>query len=180
MGKLKGLVPDVSELDYLREQFVEATSLHGRIADFYQLDHVKWKISDPEVLYKDPVKVSYTLDANPSIKTVSRYGWFSEDQESLPVLAYITYFDTENRPIQIEERCILDILSFVDVFGTKKVNKFVVQAVATDLELNQAVLNLVPYREDLKKEKQLETVSDTVLDHSYVKRKETYNKKLEG
>ena len=46
------MVPNIEELNYLREQFVEATSLHGRLADFYQIDHIKWKNTDDDIIYK--------------------------------------------------------------------------------------------------------------------------------
>lgn len=175
------MIPSIEELNYLREQFVEATSLHGRLADFYQIDHIKWKNTDSDIIYKEPVKVSYTLDANPSIKLISRYGWFTNEQDPLPILAYITYTDTENKPIQIEERCVIDIISFIDIAGHTKVNKFLVNKVATDLELNQAVLNLVPYKEDLRQEvRQLQTKADPELEHKYTKREETWIPKVEG
>lgn len=169
------MIPNIDELSYLREQFVEATTLHGRLADFYQIDHVKWKDTDSDIIYKDPVKVSYTLDANPDIKLISRYGWFVNDQGPLPILAYITFTDIDNKPIQIEERCIIDIISFIDIAGNTKVNKFIVNAVSTDLELNQAVLNLTPYREMLKQEvRQLQTKADPELEHKFTKREEVW------
>lgn len=175
------MVPSVDELSFLREQFVEATTLHGRLADFYQIDHEKWKNTDPDIIYKDPVKVSYTLDANPSVKTISRFGWFTEDQTALPILAYITFTDVDNKPIQIEEQCIIDIISMIDVAGNTKVNKFKVQQVATDLELNQAVLNLIPYRETLKAGvRQLETVADPELEHKFTRRDEGWCREVEG
>lgn len=175
------MIPSVDELSFLREQFVEATTLHGRLADFYQIDHSKWIRTDPDIIYKDPVKVSYTLDANPSINTISRFGWFTEDQASLPVLAYITFTDVNNKPINIEEQCLIDIISMIDVAGNTKVNKFKVQKVATDLELNQAVLNLIPYRETLKSGvRQLETDADPQLEHKFTKRDEVWCREVEG
>ena len=170
------MIPNIDELSYLREQFVEATTLHGRLADFYQIDHIKWKNTDSDIIYKEPVRVSYTLDTNPSIKLISRYGWFTNEQDPLPILAYITFTDINNNPIQIEEKCIINIVSMVDIGGTTKINKFIVQAVSTDLELNQAVLNLVPYREELKQNvRVLQTKADPELEHKYTKRKETWN-----
>lgn len=169
------MIPEIDELSYLREQFVEATTLHGRLADFYQIDHIKWKNTDSDIIYKDPVRVSYTLDANPSIKLINRYGWFVNDQAALPVLAYITFTDIDNKPIEIEEQCIIDIQSFINIDGTTKINKFIVQAVSTDLELNQAVLNLVPYKETLKNEvRVLQTKADPELEHKYTKREEIW------
>lgn len=170
------MIPNVDELSYLREQFVEATTLHGRLADFYQIDHEKWHNTDADVIYKEPVKVSYTLDANPSVKTIGKYGWFVHEQEPLPVLAYITFTDINNDPIDIEERCIIDIISFVNIDGTTKVNKFIVNAVSTDLEMNQAVLNLVPYKETLKAQvRQLQTQADTETEHKFLRRQENWN-----
>ncbi len=169
------MIPNIDELEYLREQFVEATTLHGRLADFYQIDHINWKNTDSEVLYKDPVKVSYTLEINPDIKLLSRYGWFNKDQTGLPTLAYITFHDINNDPIDIEERCIIDITSFVDIKGKTKSNRFIVNAVQTDLELNQAVLNLTPYYNELKNIRQLQTKADPELEHKFTKREETWS-----
>lgn len=175
------MIPNIDELSYLREQFVEATTLHGRLADFYQIDHIKWKNTDNDIIYMDPVKVSYTLDINPSIKLIDKYGWFTNEQEPLPILAYITFTDINNKPIKIEERCLIDIVSMISIDGTTKVNKFIVNAVSTDLELNQAVLNLTPYREELKQNvRVLQTKADPELEHQYTKREETWKPKIEG
>ena len=178
---LGGLNPSVEELAFLREQFVEATGLQGRFADFYQIDHRKNKNTDTDVMYKEPVKVSYTLNANPSIQTIQKYGWYKADQQQLPIIAFVTYTDTENRPIAIEEDCILDIISFINIDGTTQVNKFIVGAVATDLELNQAVLNLTPYFEKLKDRVRLhQTKADPELEHVYTERSEVWIPKIEG
>ena len=175
------MIPNIDELEYLRDQFVEATTLHGRLADFYQIDHIKWKNTDSDIIYKDPVKVSYTLEANPSHKLISRYGWFVNEQEPLPVIAYITFHDINNKPIQIEEHCLIDIISFISIDGNTQTNKFIVNAVSTDLELNQAVLNLVPYKETLKDNvRQLQTKADPELEHQFTKREETWVPNIEG
>ena len=168
------LTPSIDELSYLREQFVEATGLQGRLAKFYQIDRRENKDTDTFVCYKDPVTVSYTLNANPSIQTIQKYGWYKADQTQLPLLCYITYTDVDNKPIAIEEDCIIDIVSFINIDGTTKVNKFLVGNVATDLELNQAVLNLVPYFDKIKTYRPQQTFADPQLEHKYVKREETW------
>ncbi len=171
---LGSLTPSIDELSYLREQFVEATGLQGRLANFYQIDHRKNVNTDTFVSYKDPVKVSYTLNANPSIQTIQKYGWYKADQTQLPLICFITYTDIDNKPIAIEEDCIIDIVSFINIDGTTKVNKFKVGNVATDLELNQAVLNLVPYFEQVRTKRPHQTKADPQLEHKYTKRKETW------
>ena len=171
---LGSLTPSVDELSYLREQFVEATGLQGRIANFYQIEHRQNVNTDSFVYYKDPVRVSYTLNVNPSIQTIQKYGWYKAEQERLPLICYITYTDIENKPIAIEEDCIRDIVSFINIDGTTQVNKFKVANVATDLELNQAVLNLVPYFEQVKTYRPQQTFADPQLEHKYTKREETW------
>lgn len=171
---LGSLTPSVNELAYLREQFVEATGLQGRLADFYQIDHRKNKNTDSFVSYKDPVRVSYTLNANPSIQTIQKYGWYKADQTQLPLICFITFTDIDNKPICIEQDCIIDIVSFINIDGTTKVNKFIVANVATDLELNQAVLNLTPYFEKIKTDRKHQTKADPQLEHKYTKREEVW------
>lgn len=171
---LGSLTPSINELSYLREQFVEATGLQGRLANFYQIDHRENKNTDSFVCYKEPVRVSYTLNANPSIQTIQKYGWYKADQSQLPLICYITYTDIENKPISIEQDCVIDIVSFINIDGTTKVNKFIVANVATDLELNQAVLNLVPYFDKINTHRAQQTYADPQLEHKYTKREETW------
>ena len=35
-------------------------------------------------------------------KVLNRFGWFTEDMESLPIIMYLTYYDMNNNPINIE------------------------------------------------------------------------------
>lgn len=178
LGKL---MPSVKELEYMRKQFVEAASLQGRIARFFQINHSKWKNTDPDIIYSDPVDVAYTLDANPEISTISRYGWFVEDRNNLPILAYLTFYDLEGNPVKIEEQCLMEITSQRDTLGTFDVKKFIVNSVVTDLELNMAVLNLQPYREKLKDNVQeLGTKADPLGENKYFNRKEDWSRRIEG
>ena len=169
------LTPCINELSYLREQFVEATGLQGRLAKFYQIDHRENIITDSHVYYRDPVTVSYTLNANPSIQTIQKYGWYKADQSQLPLLCYITYTDIDNKPIVIEQDCIIDIVSFINIDGTTKVNKFKVGNIATDLELNQAVLSLVPYFDKVNTYRHQQTFADPQIEHKYTKRDEQWD-----
>lgn len=177
---LGSLTPSVDELSYLREQFVEATGLQGRIANFYQVEHRKNINTDTTVMYKEPVKVSYTLNANPSINTIQKYGWYKADQSQLPLLCYITYTDVDGKPIEIEQNCIIDIVSFININGATKVNKFIVNQVATDLELNQAVLNLTPYFDQITTYRPQQTAADPQLEHKYTVRNEVWIPNIQG
>ena len=176
------LLPSEDELEFMREQFVEATGLHGRVAKLYQVDTEKWHNTDAEYSYKDPVEVNYTLDANPSISTISKYGWFSEDTKNHPVIAYLTYHDTDNRPVEFMEGCKLELTSKRSIQeGDYNTKLFKVWAVATDLELNMAVLNLVPDYQELKQNvKVVETPADPMIENKYFRREETWSSRIEG
>lgn len=182
VNNIGSLLPDEKELEFLREQFVESTGLHGRVAKLYQVDHEKWKRTDAEYLYKEPVEINYTLDAEPSVKTLSKYGWYTEHQDSLPLLAYCTYHDIDNRPVEFVEGCILEITSKKSIQENDyNIRKFRVWAVSTDLELNMAVLNLAPEREVLKQNvKTSETAADPAIENKYFRREETWSSRIDG
>lgn len=181
VNSLGKLMPSVKELEYARKRFVEAASLQGRIADFYQIDHSKWNITDPDIIYKDPVQVAYTLEPDPDISTVSKYGWFVEDKNNLPFIAYLTYKDLENNDIQIEEQCLIDIVAQKDTMGRSEAKRFLVNSVTTDLELNMAVLALHPYREKLKDNvKEVGTKADPAIENKYFNREEDWSRRIEG
>lgn len=184
MNKIKNLgklMPTVKELEYIRKQFVEAASLQGRIARFFPINHSKWKNTDPDIIYSDPVNVAYTLDMNPEISTISKYGWFVEDRNNLPILAYLTFYDLEGNSVNIEEQCLIEITSQRNTLGISEDKKFIVNHVVTDLELNMAVLELQPYREKLKENvKEIGTKADPTAENKYFNREEDWSRRIEG
>jgi len=182
VNNIGSLLPTEDELEFIREQFVEATGLHGRVAKLYQVDQEKWHNTDAEYIYKEPVEINYTLDANPEISTISKYGWFDNDNKNKPLIAYCTYHDTDNRPVEYMEGCLLEITSKKSITeGDYNNKRFKVWAVATDLELNMAVLNLVKDWDKLKENvKEVETQADPMLENKYFRREEAWSSRIEG
>ena len=173
---LGSLLPSDRELDYLRKQFVQSAKLQGRIGNFYQVITTEYKGTDQHYTYKEPVRVAYHLVENPSRRILLRYGWFTEDQTSLPIVLYLTYHDMDDKPIIIQEGSILEISGHRNIQGTIEIAKFIITELRTDLELNQCVCKVTPYREKQKENvKVLADKKDPNLENVYINREIYYD-----
>lgn len=177
MEQIRGsLLPTEKELLYLRKQFVLSAKLQGRIGNFYQVSKVVTKETDSEYEYKDPVKVAYHLVENPSRKILLKYNWFTEDEQSRPIVLYLTYYDLDNKEIQIQEGAQLEITGKRTITpNDMQTVKFQITEIQTDLELNQCVCKVVPLREEQKENvKVLADKKDPTLENVYLNRKIYY------
>ena len=148
----------------------------GRIGSLYQVHDFKTYGTDKHFTYDDPVDVAYHLDTTPSRKLLTKYGWFTEEQAGLPVILFLTFYDINNNPVNIDEG------ARISVSGKKSINPNDIQTelyqitdLHTDLELNQCVCKVVPVREEQKENvKVLATEKDPVLENVYLNRKIYY------
>lgn len=160
MENTKGsLLPNERALLYLRKQFVQSAKLQGRIGKFSQVHEVKYIGTDQHYEWDDPVDVAYHIDTNPSRKILLRYGWFTEDQQGLPIILYLTYHDMDDKPIIVQEGALIT-LSGKRTIGENDIETetFQITEVKSDLELNQAVCKISPFR--LKQTENVKVLAD--------------------
>lgn len=170
------LLPNEQALEYFRKNFVMSAKAEGRIGSFYQVHNFKTTGTDKEFTYDDPVDVAYHLDTTPSRKLLTKYGWFTEDQEGLPIILFLTYYDINNNLIQIDEGARISISGKRTILADDiQTELFQITDLHTDLELNQCVCKVVPVREKQKENvKVLATEKDPVLENVYLNRKIYY------
>lgn len=170
------LLPNEQALEYFRKNFVMSAKAEGRIGSFYQVHDFKTVGTDKYFTYDDPVDVAYHLDTTPSRKLLTRYGWFTEDQEGLPIVLFLTYYDINNNLIQIDEGARISISAKRTIIPNDiQTELFQITDLHTDLELNQCVCKVVPVREEQKENvKVLATEKDPVLENVYLDRKIYY------
>lgn len=171
------LLPNDKALEYLRKQFVMSAKMQGRIGQFYQVHQVKHKGTDQYFEYEDPVQVAYHLNETPSRKILLKYGWFTEDQQQLPIILFLTFYDIDNKQIDIQEGAKIEITGkrTISSKDTQTV-QFQITELRTDLELNQCVCKVVPVREEQKENvKVLADKKDPNLENVYVKREIYYD-----
>lgn len=171
------LLPDEKALLYLRKQFVLSAKAQGRLGQFYQVASVKYKGVDQEYDYKDPVEVAYHLDVTPSRKLLTKYGWVPEEDQLVPIILYLTYFDINNKPITIDEGCLLEIKAKHSITANDiQTELFKITDLHTDLELNQCICKVTPVREEQKENVSvLATEKDPTLENVYLNRKIYYD-----
>ena len=174
---IKGsLLPDERALLYLRKQFVQSAKLQGRIGKFYQVRDYKVKGTDQEYNYEKPVEVAYHLDTTPSRKILTRYGWFTEDQEQLPIILYLTYHDMEDKEIRIDEGAQIELSGKQSIHANDiQTELFRITELRADLELNQCVCKITPVRaQQTENVKVVADKKDPNLENVYLNREIYY------
>ena len=174
--KRGSLLPNEQALLYFRKQFVASAKAQGRLGKFYQVHEVKVQGTDKEFSYKDPVDVAYHLDTTPSRKLLTKYGWFVEDTDSVPIILYLNYFDINDNPIHIDEGAQIELSGKATILPDDIISKlFQITDLRTDLELNQCVCKVVPVRlKQTENVKVLADKKDPNLENVYFDRKIYY------
>lgn len=175
--KRGSLLPSEKELKYFRKQFNQSATLQGRIGKFYQVRDFKYTGTDQEYIYEDAVDVAYHINENPSRKFLTKYGWYVEDAQSVPTILILSYYDINNKPIRVDEGALIELSGKASIDENDLVTEqFQITTVHTDLEMNQAVCQIVP-----KRNKQTENVKvladskDPTLENVYLNRKIFYD-----
>lgn len=174
---LKGsLLPDERALLYLRKQFVQSAKLQGRIGKFYQVRSFSIKGTDQKYVYEEPVDVAYHLNETPSRKLLTKYGWFVEDQEQLPILLYLTYHDLNDKPIRIDEGAQIELSGKHSIRENDiQTELFRITELRSDLELNQCICKITPVRHEQKENvKVIADKKDPNLENVYLNREIYY------
>lgn len=177
MTDIRGsLLPSEKELKYFRKQFVQSAKLQGRIGKLYQVREFKVNGTDQDYDYEKPVEVAYHINTNPSRKYLTKYGWQVEDNEELPIIVILTYYDLKNNKVNIDEGAILEISGKHTIEENDIITeRFKITEMRTDLEMNQAVCKVTPDRlEQIENVKVMKTKEDPNLDNVYIRRKIVY------
>lgn len=175
------LLPNEQALEYFRKNFVMSAISQGRLGLLEQVRDYEVKGTDKYFTYEKPVQVAYHLDSTPSRKVLTRYGWFTDNMEELPIVLYLTYYDIDNNPVRIDDGAKLNISAKRTIEKDDIITEtFQIVDVHTDFELNQAVCRVVPVREDLTENVSvIETKEDPNNENKYLNREIYYLDKEE-
>ena len=166
------LMPSFREIELYRKRFEEGANLQGRSGLLYQIDESKQLNTDEIYQYKTPVTVSYYLVENPRKAQLLKLGWFNEAEDNKPILCYLTYLDSEGKPINPSEGAILEISArFNPHQKDYQTLKFDIVRVSTDYELSMFICNLAPHREQLKPVNPTQTPEDMINENRFLNRK---------
>jgi hypothetical protein len=170
------LLPNEQALEYFRKNFVMSAKMEGRIGSLYQVHDFKTNGTDKEFTYDDPVDVAYHIETTPSRKLLTKYGWFTEDQEGLPVILFLSYYDMNNHLVHIDEGARISISGKRTILENDiQTELYQITELHADLELNQCVCKVVPVREkQTENVKVLATEKDPILENVYLDRKIYY------
>ena len=155
------LYPSEREIEYYRKRFVEGASLEGRSGYLYQVEDFTQVNTDTYYTYEKPVEVSYYLINNPKKSLLLKLGWYVENSENVPILCYLTFLDSSNKPINPSEGSILEVSSRKTPHNfSSDTHKFDIVNVFTDFDMNMFICNLTPHREKIKPANPLPTSED--------------------
>jgi hypothetical protein len=173
--------PTVEEKRYITLQFLEAAFMSGSSTTITPVKaYGLTELSGERFVYDQPVETYVIFDERPKPFLLQKLGWYREDAETVPIVAYIAthlLYDKSTDDVVNEvlldgnemqllvktgesENYILKELkvirgTLVDIyydFIDKKDNRFYVADVKTDLVSINYVARLVPFKEDKESE----------------------------
>lgn len=84
------ITPTLKEKRYNTLNFLEASVMGGNKVGISQVDNYKiTDLSGELFTYKEPIETYITFDQRPSVKLLQKYGWYRDEQEVSPIIAYI-------------------------------------------------------------------------------------------
>ena len=150
------LTPNISEIKLHRSFFEEKTRLLGIPGKIYipkNYESLGYRFDQDKLQLNPPINLHFIFDSMPSIKTLKNLGWYSEDIQDLPCIAYLPwiYLDKENGK-QVEKDLdvkLYSILSMQDPLSSRE-KKFIIQNVNGNLYycINW-IVKCVPFREEV-------------------------------
>lgn len=175
------ILPTVEEKRYITLQFLEAAFVSGNEVNITQVEgYGLTTLSGERYTFKAPVNTYVIFDERPKPSLLQRYGWFRENAEVIPIVAYMpTHLLYDKSTGQVVNELLLngketsDLVktgvsqnyelkelkitrgAVIDIFydfNPDKLNKFYVADVKTDLISINYVANLVPFKYDMPSE----------------------------
>lgn len=111
--------------------------------------------------YSDPIKTNIIFEENPKVKTLKTLGWYSENKEDSPIIAYLA-FDVPNLTVESK----LTIPPFQEIRTSDKV--FVVKDITTNLQFPDCwVVKLAPEYSTSKTTQQVITQEEENQDSGF-------------
>lgn len=176
LGQAK-IQPTLEEKRYITLQFLEAAYMSGSEVNIKTVDsYGLTALSGEYFTYDDPLNTYVIFDERPTPKLLQKYGWFRENAEQIPIIAYIPthllYSKSTNNVVNevlLDGDDIQDLVQYgesanyelkdlkvirgtiIEIFydfAPDALNKFYVADVKTDLVSINYVANLVPYKND--------------------------------
>lgn len=97
------LDPNMSnEMVMLTSQMLEAAKFWGTKVTIRLVENVNLDIyHDPDYDLKPPEELDIILDQRPNIKVLRSWNWYNEDDEILPILAYISRDNINSDQIEV-------------------------------------------------------------------------------
>jgi len=171
------ILPTLEEKRYITLQFLEAAYVSGSEVNIRQVEgYGLTNLSGERFTYMPPVNTYVIFDERPKPWLLQKYGWFRENAEIIPIVAYLpTHLLYDKVTNEVVNEVLLDgnqtqdlvknnestdyILkdlkitrgALIDIyydFNPEKKNTFYVADVKTDLVSINYVANLVPYKND--------------------------------
>ena len=169
--------PTIEEKRYITIQFLEAAFMSGSNVNITPVKaYGLTSLSGEQFVYEEPLDTYVIFDERPKVSLLQKLGWFREDAEILPIIAYIpTHLLYEKSTDEVVNEVLLDgteiqalvktgesenyILkelkiirgTLIDIyydFINEKNNKFYVADVKTDVVSINYVARLVPFKTD--------------------------------
>ena len=108
MGKLNS---NLNEHNYMVNSIREAFTLIGQPAYLYQVDTEDRDLYyDPELTYKDAIKVSVIFETNPQ-PLLKKFNWLTDSEQQTPYVANIVSLADDGSTLKIQENMKLLLLS---------------------------------------------------------------------
>lgn len=84
------ITPTLKEKRYNTLNFLEASVMGGNKVRISQVEnHDITELSGELFTYKEPIETYITFNQRPGVQLLRKYGWYRDDQEVLPIIAYI-------------------------------------------------------------------------------------------
>lgn len=187
--------PSIQEKNYLTIQMLEAGYMQGSKVDITPVDEYNLtSLSGEQFTYKEPVETYIIYDERPKVQVLKKFGWYREDEENLPQLAYIpTHLIYNKTTGEVVNELALDGKEYADLvqngvsdnyelkplkiirgtlidvyydFLPNAKNRFYVVDVHIDTVSINYTCRLMPYKFDKAKEG---TEEQNPSNHSYIK-----------
>jgi hypothetical protein len=173
--------PTLEEKRYITLQFLEAAFVSGSEVNITPVEAYGLSdLSGERFVYQNPVNTYVIFDERPTPKLLQRYGWYRENADQIPIVAYIaTHLLYNKNNGEVVNESLLDgdemqnivqfgessdyelkdlkitrgaVIEIFFDFNPDKLNKFYVADVKTDLVSINYVANLVPFKNDKSSE----------------------------
>lgn len=151
MGNLD---PSEKEMELLSKMQLEAAKMKGTEVEINLVDDFDLDINhDPEYKFLEGDSLDIILEERPSERFLKSLGWYSEEEDDLPLIAYISRDDWSGEKIKLLEGVKI-ILPFQisSEHGTRDYEIIKVKALPPNGIAY--VANLVPIREKYEEEKE--------------------------